>query len=389
MPGRCYHRRMSFQVTATDSAGIPGARAGRLVLTHGVVETPAFMPVGTRGAVRTLSSEDLVRLDARLILANTYHLWLRPGLDVIEAAGGLHAFMAWERPILTDSGGFQVFSLGPNRSVDDEGVTFRSVYDGSECRLTPEEATRAQAILGSDIAMVLDELVAYGAEKRELSRAVERSAAWAARCKASHDRPGQLLFGIVQGGTDPGLRTESAQSTVALDFDGYALGGLSVGETREEMLATVACTAPLLPPDKPRYLMGVGDPVSLMEAVALGIDLFDCVLPTRMARNGTVWTADGRLNLRNACYADDLRPLDEGCRCFACRTYSRAYLRHLYMVKEVLPLRMFTEHNLTVLMDGMAEARRAIAEGRFKAFLDGWRAPLVDEGEAGSPLNAG
>lgn len=366
---------MSFELVATDAAG---ARAGRLRLAHGTVDTPVFMPVGTRGAVRTLSSEDLARLDAPIVLANTYHLWLRPGLEVIAKAGGLHRFMAWDRPILTDSGGFQIFSLGKTRTIDDEGVTFRSVYDGSERRLTPEEAMRAQAILGSDVAMVLDECAPYGASRDELAEAVARSADWARRCRDARTRDDQLVFGIVQGGTDLELRRRSAAATVELGLDGYALGGLSVGEPVDKMLSVVAETDSLLDADKPRYLMGVGDPVSLMEAVALGIDMFDCVLPTRMARNGTAFTSAGRLNLRNARYADDMSPLDEGCTCPTCSTYSRAYLRHLFMAREITPLRLVTEHNLWVLLRGVEDARSAIGKGRFAEFLARWRARFAD-----------
>ena len=361
---------MSFHVIHRDGS----ARSGELTTAHGVVRTPVFMPVGTRAAVRTLTSGELAALGAEIVLANTYHLWLRPGTELIERAGGLHGFMAWDGPILTDSGGFQVFSLGPTRTVDDDGVTFRSVYDGSTQRLTPETAIAAQEALGADIAMVLDECVSLPAEAAALKEAVDRSLAWAAACKQAHTRPDQLLFGILQGGTDLDLRAESAARTVEIGFDGYAIGGLSVGEPRERMLATVAHTAPLLPADSPRYLMGVGDPVSLIEAVALGIDMFDCVLPTRMARNGAFWGPEGRMNLRNARYAEDLGPLDDTCDCPACRTYSRAYLRHLLMAKEVLPLRMLTEHNLRVLIRGMADARNAIMAECFDEFLGGWRA---------------
>lgn len=381
---------MSFHVTHRDGS----ARTGELTLAHGIVRTPVFMPVGTRAAVRTLTSGELAALGAEIVLANTYHLWLRPGTELIAQAGGLHGFMAWDKPILTDSGGFQVFSLGPTRTVDDDGVTFRSVYDGSTQRLTPETATAAQEALGADIAMVLDECVSLPAEPAALKEAVDRSAAWAARCKEAHEQGraagtapahgregGQLLFGILQGGTDLELRAESAARTVEIGFGGYAIGGLSVGEPRERMLATVAHTAPLLPADAPRYLMGVGDPVSLIEAVALGIDMFDCVLPTRMARNGAFWGPEGRMNLRNARYADDLGPLDDTCDCPACRTYSRAYLRHLLMAKEVLPLRMLTEHNLRVLVRGMADARNAIMAECFEEFLAGWRGRFTQVGD--------
>jgi queuine tRNA-ribosyltransferase len=363
---------MPFELIASSGPASP--RAGLLSLEHGDVPTPVFMPVGTRAAVRTLTSGELEELGAPIILANAYHIWLRPGTEVIERAGGLNAFMSWERPILTDSGGFQVFSLGDTRRIDDDGVTFRSVYDGSERRMTPEISVQVQEALGSDVAMAFDECAPYPSEPGVLAEAVRRSADWAARSKAAHTRPVQELFGILQGGTDVALRRESAERTVGLGFDGYAIGGLSVGEPREEMLATLEATVPLLPEDRPRYLMGVGDPVSMMEAVARGIDMFDSVLPTRMARNGGFWTGEGRLNLRNAEYADDLRPLEEGCGCPACRTYSRAYLRHLLMVKEILPLRMLTEHNLHVLIDGARLAREAILAGAFVDFLDGWRA---------------
>ena len=349
-------------VSATDGA----ARTGRVVTPRGSYRVPAFMPVGTRGAVKALDSADLGDLGAEVVLANTYHLMLRPGADVVADLGGLHRFTGWSGHMLTDSGGFQVHSLRPK--VDDDGVTFASVYDGASTRLTPESAVEVQGLLGADIQMVLDVCASLPAGPDVLRLAVDRTSAWAARARAHFDRverrpEGQSLFGIVQGGTDAGLRTESATRTVALDFDGYGIGGLSVGESRAEMLDVLATTVPLLPSDRPRYLMGVGDPVGLLEAVALGVDQFDCVAPTRAARHGSLWTSTGPLHLRNALHARDDGPIDAACPCTTCARWSRGYLRHLLAVGEPTAWRLLSIHNLTFVFGLMDEARAAVAAG--------------------------
>lgn len=353
-----------LEITATDGA----ARTGVVHTARGSYRTPTFMPVGTRGAVKALDSVDLEALGAEVVLANTYHLMLRPGAEVVDRLGGLHRFTGWDGHTLTDSGGYQVHSLGP--SVDDDGLTFASVYDGSPVRLTPESAVEAQGLLGADIQMVLDVCASLPASPEVLQTAVDRTAAWAERARLRHRslerRPeGQALFGIVQGGTNPALRAESARRTVELDFDGYGIGGLSVGESRPDMLEALAATVPHLPTDQPRYLMGVGDPVGLMEAVALGVDQFDCVAPTRMARHGAVLTAEGRLNLRNARHAVDDGPLDPSCACPTCARWSRGYLRHLLGVGEPTAWRLLTIHNLAFMFDLMDRARTTIAAGTF------------------------
>jgi queuine tRNA-ribosyltransferase len=355
------------EVSATDGE----ARTGVVRTARGSYPVPAFMPVGTKGAVKALDSTDLDALDAGVVLANTYHLMLRPGAEVVAGLGGLHRFTGWDGHMLTDSGGFQVHSLGP--VVDDDGVAFRSVYDGSAVRLTPESAVEEQGLLGADIQMVLDVCATLPASDEVLRVAVERTAAWAARAKAHHDRidsrpEGQALFGIVQGGADPVLREESARRTVELDFDGYGIGGLSVGESRPAMLGALAATVPHLPADRPRYLMGVGDPIGMVEAIGMGIDQFDCVAPTRMARHGTILNDDGRLNLRNAEHTRSDRPLSDRCRCPTCRRWSRGYLRHLLTVGEPTAWRLLSIHNLATLLDLMVRARAAISEQRFDAF---------------------
>ena len=356
---------MSFEVTATDGA----ARAGVLQTAHGEVPTPAFMPVGTKGTVKALDPRDLRELGTTILLGNTYHLHFRPGDELIGELGGLHRFSGWDGPILTDSGGFQVFSLRDTiLAVDDDGVTFRSVYDGSPARFTAELVAAIQARLGSDVAMCLDICPPAGVPRAELAEAVRRTSLWAARQREAPRAPGQLLFGIAQGGADPELRKRSIEEVVALDLDGYALGGLSVGEDRDEMLDTTAWAAPLLPAGLPRYFMGIGDPEGVLEVIERGIDMFDCVLPTRTARTGSALTWEGRLNLRNARFARDPRPLDEGCPCPACARFSRAYLRHLVNQQELLGLRLLSLHNLRFLLDLTAGAREAIERGAFASF---------------------
>jgi queuine tRNA-ribosyltransferase len=355
----------AFTVTATDGA----ARAGVLRTAHGDVPTPVFMPVGTRGTVKAVDPDELRRLGAAIVLGNTYHLHFRPGAQAIAQLGGLHAFMGWDGPILTDSGGFQVFSLRDTLlACDEDGVTFRSVYDGDVARFTPESAAAVQALLGSDVAMCLDVCPPAGASGADGKRAVELTTAWARRQAAAPRAPGQLLFGIAQGGIDPELRRRSIEEIVGIGFDGHALGGLSVGESREAMLETVAAAAPLLPADRPRYFMGIGDPLGILDVVERGIDMFDCVLPTRYGRTGTALSWEGRLNLRNARFASDPSPLDEGCDCPACGRFSRAYIRHLVTQQEILGLRLLTLHNLRFLLRLTAEAREAIAAGRLADF---------------------
>jgi queuine tRNA-ribosyltransferase len=349
---------LRFDVEATDGA----ARAGVATTGRGTFRTPCFMPVGTRAAVRAVSTADLEDLGAEVVLANTYHLMLRPGAATVAALGGVHGFSSWPRHVLTDSGGYQVFSLQP--SVDDDGVTFRSTYDGTTHRLTPEAALDMQAQLGADIAMVLDVCPPLPSPPEVVRLAVERTAAWAHRSKAAHRRDGQALFGIVQGGVDPSLRAESAARTVEVGFHGYAVGGLSVGESRAELLEALAAALAILPAGAPRYLMGVGDPIGLVEAIALGVDLFDCVLPTRLGRHGTVLTAEGRVHLRNAAFAADEGPLDATCPCAVCGRWSRAYLRHLLRVGDPSAARLLTLHNLAWTLGLVARARQAVVTGR-------------------------
>jgi queuine tRNA-ribosyltransferase len=357
---------LRLAVSATDGA----ARVGTVTTARGTFRTPVFMPVGTRAAVRTLSSTDLEDLGAEIILANTYHLMLRPGADLVAELGGVHGFADWHGHLLTDSGGYQVFSLEPK--VTDDGATFKSTYDGSTHHLTPEGSVAVQQALGADIQMVLDICPPLPSPPEVIRSAVDRSALWAARAKAAHApaRVGgasQAQFGIVQGGIDVRLRSESARRTVELDFDGYGIGGLSVGETREEMLPALEATTAVLPVDRPRYLMGVGDPVSLVEAVALGVDMFDCVLPTRLARHGTILTSEGRLNLRNARFARDPEPLEPGCACSTCQRWSRAYLKHLLAVSEPTGARLTTIHNVHWLLRLIDDVRSAIGRGTYGA----------------------
>ena len=358
---------MKFEVVATDGA----ARAGRLTTTHGVVETPVFMPVGTHGTVKALGPDDLRAAGAQIVLANTYHLFLRPGHEVVRELGGLHRFMGWDGVILTDSGGFQVFSLSKLRKITDGGVEFRSPVDGSTHFLSPEIAVEVQQALGADIMHPLDECLAYPASHEAAERSLELTLRWAARSKAAHVGRGaasQAMFGIVQGGTDEELRTRAARATVELGFDGYAIGGMAVGEPKQAMYDLTALVASLVPAGQPRYLMGVGKPEDLVEAVARGVDMFDCVLPTRNARNGQAFTADGPVTLKQARYARAAAPLDAECACYACRDFSRAYLRHLFMSGELLAYRLLTLHNVTFFLRLMREMRSAIAEGVFGPF---------------------
>jgi len=358
---------MKFEVVATDGA----ARAGRLTTTHGVVETPVFMPVGTHGTVKALGPDDLRAAGAQIVLANTYHLFLRPGHEVVRELGGLHRFMGWDGVILTDSGGFQVFSLSKRRKITDAGVEFRSPVDGSTHFLSPEIAVEVQQALGADIMHPLDECLAYPASHEAAERSLELTLRWAARSKAAHVGRGaasQAMFGIVQGGTDVELRTRAARATVELGFDGYAIGGMAVGEPKQAMYDLTALVASLVPAGQPRYLMGVGKPEDLVEAVARGVDMFDCVLPTRNARNGQAFTADGPVTLKQARYARAAAPLDAECSCYTCRDFSRAYLRHLFMSGELLAYRLLTLHNVTFFLRLMREMRSAIAEGDFGPF---------------------
>ena len=361
------HVRMSqFEVVATDGA----ARAGVLRTAHGEVRTPAFMPVGTKGTVKSLDPGELRAVGSQIILGNAYHLHFRPGDELIAELGGLHAFSGWDGPILTDSGGFQVFSLRDTLlAVDDDGVTFRSVYDGASERFSPEAAARIQRNLGSDIAMCFDICPPAGVPRAELEEAVRRTTLWAARQREQERAPGQLLFGITQGAADDELRRRSIEELSALDFDGHALGGLAVGESREEMFVATAGFAPLLPAERPRYFMGIGDDEGILRVIEAGIDLFDCVLPTRTARTGSALTAGGRLNLKNARFARDPGPLEEGCTCPACTQFSRAYVRHLVNQDELLGLRLLSLHNLHFLLELTAGARAAIERGELRPYV--------------------
>lgn len=348
------------------------ARRGTLRLRHGNVETPAFMPVGTVGTVKALTPRDLREIGAQIVLANTYHLWLRPGRETLVALGGLHRFMAWDRPILTDSGGFQVFSLESRRTLDDDGVTFRSHIDGSTHRFTPESVVAFQEDLGVDIAMAFDECLAQPAAPEAVAASVRRTTNWARRCASAWRRSDTALFGIVQGGTDLRMRERSAGELLALDLPGYALGGLSVGETREETLRTARYAAALLPADRPRYLMGVGTVRDLIAAVDCGLDMFDCVYPTRAGRHGRAITRDGEFNVRNAAYVRDDGPLDPSCSCLVCRTYERGYLAHLFRADEMLGPQLLSYHNLAALQRLMTDVRAAIEADRWEAFRDGF-----------------
>jgi len=371
----------TFRLTHTDGA----ARSGVMTTPHGTVETPAFMAVGTQGAVKGITHRDLEGAGSQILLSNTYHLYLRPGDDLIARRGGLHQFIGWTRPILTDSGGYQVFSLAERRTIDENGARFKSHLDGSSHLLTPERAADIQAQLGSDVAMVLDECLAYPATIEAARTSMEMTSRWAARARQRQmtlregpvpgvivTNPGQAQFGIVQGGVFPELREESAKRTVEIGFEGYAIGGLSVGEPSALMYEVVGRTTPYLPVDRPRYLMGTGTPEDLVESVARGIDIFDCVLPTRNARNGQLFTSEGRINIKNARYAEDDRPLDPACACYTCRHHSRAYLRHLYLAGEMTAGALNTLHNLSFYLDTMRRIRDAIAFRTFDTFRQGF-----------------
>ena len=359
---------MKFELLRRDGE----ARRGKLSLAHGVVETPVFMPVGTYGTVKALSPANLVECGAQIVLGNTFHLWLRPGLEVIAAHGGLHRFMGWDRPLLTDSGGFQVFSLGELRKISEDGVRFQSPVNGDVCVLTPEESMRIQQVLNSDIVMIFDECTPYPATEAEAESSMRLSLRWAQRSKTAHEGNPNALFGIVQGGMYEALRDISVQGLTKIGFDGYAVGGLSVGEPKEDMLRILTHVAPQLPQDKPRYLMGVGTPADLVSAVARGIDMFDCVLPTRNARNGWIFTSEGTIKLRNARYKEDLRPLDGACACYTCGHFTRAYLHHLQRVNEILGAQLNTLHNVHYYQSLMATIRTSIEEGTFGALASAY-----------------
>ena len=377
-------RSFSFQVRERDPR--TAARRGRITTAHGAVETPAFMPVGTAGTVKAMTPEDLVSLGYELILGNTYHLALRPGEEIVQRLGGLHRFMGWEGSILTDSGGFQVLSLADLRSISDSGVVFRSHLDGSLLEMTPERSMSIQDALGSDIAMAFDDCPPLPSSRQRLVAAVRRTTLWARRSRDTFPPDGRALFGIVQGGDDRDLREQSVAEITSLGFEGYAIGGVSVGESAGRSRSIVALTAPRLPEESPRYLMGMGTPSDLVEMVALGCDLFDCVLPTRNARNGTLFTANGRLSIKRREFADDPRPVDDTCGCPVCRRFSRAYLRHLYVAGEILSMRLNTLHNLHQYADLLRRVRAAIEAGRYSEFLDEFRARWSDTGRSGTDL---
>ncbi len=358
------------------------ARVGELGLAHGTVITPAFLPIATQGTVKMLTSDDLETLGAQIVLANAYHLHLRPGEALIAKLGGLHRFIGWDKPILTDSGGFQVFSLSTLREVNDDGVRFRSHHDGSERFLTPEDSLRIQETLGSDIAMVFDDVVGYPCPYERAKLAMERSLRWAQRCQAAHRGEDQLLFAITHGSVYEDLRGESTQKLVDMDFPGYAIGGLSVGEPKRNMFAILELSTEFLPDDKPRYLMGTGTPADIAKAVALGMDLFDCVLPTRLGRTGTAFTGQGKVNLRNAQFAEDSTPLDPDCRCLTCRRYSKAYLRHLFKTNEASGPRLLTWHNLNFYLRLMERLREAIFNGTMQQVVEEMERLFPDEGNA-------
>jgi len=361
----------SFSFTVTDNDPVSLARCGLLTLSHGTVETPVFMPVGTLGTVKAMLPKDLLDIGASIILGNTYHLMLRPGSDLIENLGGLHRFMAWDRPILTDSGGFQVWSLGKMRKIEPDGVRFRSHIDGAEVFLGPKESMRVQRQLGSDIVMVFDECTPYPADFNEARASMQLSMRWAEECRESlPEGSGQALFGIIQGGMYRELRLEHLARISDIGFEGIAIGGLSVGEPKQEMFAILDSLAPMLPADQPHYLMGVGTPADLIECIDRGVDMFDCVMPSRNARNGMLFTDSGPIQIKHACYREDARPVMEGCDCYTCRYFSRAYLRHLYMSHEILSANLNTLHNLHYYLALMSRARTSIREGKWPGFRD-------------------
>ena len=374
------HEACRFELLATDRES--AARRGRLTTRRGVIETPAFMPVGTLGTVKGLLPEQLADVGAQIVLANTYHLYLRPGHERVRRLGGLHRFMHWHKPILTDSGGFQVFSLGELRKIDEQGVRFQSHLDGSAHTLTPELSIAVQEALGADIMMVFDECIPYPAERSYIEASTRRSTRWAERSKQARQDPTAALFGIVQGGMDPDLRRQSAEQLMAIGFDGYALGGLSVGEEAAVMYDVMEATLPLLPAGGPRYVMGVGTPENLVEAVARGADMFDCVMPTRNARNGVMFTGMGKISIKQARYLEDPAPVDESCGCYTCRNYSRAYLRHLYQSREILSSVLNTIHNVYYYQHLMRQMRDAIAAGDFAAFRASFYRQRSSTGEA-------
>ncbi|MGA2870385.1 MAG: tRNA guanosine(34) transglycosylase Tgt [Verrucomicrobiota bacterium] len=355
-----------FELLKTDAT--TKARLGKLTTTHGVVDTPVFMSVGTQASVKALDPRELHEMGTQIILGNTYHLNIRPGLEIISAAGGLHKFMNWEKPILTDSGGFQVFSLAKIRKVKAHGVEFRSHLDGSLLFIGPKESMEIQRVLGSDIAMAFDECPPHDAPAKEQRHAVERTIRWARECREQPRAPGQKVFGIVQGGSDPVLREECAKALVAMEFDGYAIGGVSVGEPEPEMMRAIELAEPHLPAHKARYAMGLGTPAQMVELIARGVDMFDCVLPTRVARNGTAYTRRGAMGLKGSIYKTDFRPIEEDCDCYACKNFTRAYLRHLLRANEILGLRMLSVHNSHMYLKVMTDVRAAIAAGTFAEF---------------------
>lgn len=372
----------SFEIIKKDP--LSRARLGRVETNHGSFNTPAFLPVGTQGTIKSLTPEELLEIGVEAILGNTYHLFLRPGHETIGRLGGLHRFIHWERPILTDSGGFQIFSLGNLRKISEEGVTFQSHLDGSSQFLTPEKVLEIQRILGSDIAMVLDECIPYPSSYPYVKASTERTSQWARRCLQMKRDTDPALFAIVQGGAYRDLRERSAQTLVEMNFQGYAIGGLSVGESKSIMLDVLEWTTPLLPENAPRYLMGVGTPEDILNAILLGVDFFDCVLPTRNARNGTLFTSTGKISIKQAQYAEDGRPLDESCPCYTCRHYSRAYLRHLYLSKEILSSRLNTIHNLFYYMNLLNKIREAIEEGNLFDFYQFYTSEKDMEAEGSS-----
>jgi queuine tRNA-ribosyltransferase len=355
-----------FELLKTDTT--TKARLGKLTTAHGVVDTPVYMPVGTQASVKALDPRELCEMGTQIILGNTYHLNIRPGLEIITAAGGLHQFMNWQKPILTDSGGFQVFSLAKIRKIKPHGVEFRSHLDGSLLFIGPKESMEIQRVLGSDIAMVFDECPPHDAPAKEQRHAVERTIRWARECREKPRAPGQKVFGIVQGGNNAALREECAKALVPMDFDGYAIGGVSVGEPEPEMLQAIEFTVPHLPANKARYAMGLGTPAQMLELIARGVDMFDCVLPTRVARNGTAYTRRGAIGVKGGQFKADFRPIEEGCDCFACKHFTRAYLRHLLNVNEILGLRMLSVHNSHMYLKVMADARAHLAAGTFAEF---------------------